>query len=407
MGEDKTKVSSLVKGKILDLRPQDVSLVLQQFIYLISQTELKQKLERVRRALQSMRPVLREYWGLPRAQFWLGLEDLMHAARSTQRVDITNPKVRHTLSIAAEIASASERMPEWKRDEVRHRLLSRDPIEPVIVEIQTANHLVLGGSEPHWIAPQRDKKTADISAKFAGFEFEVECKCKTVDAKRLVKRQHFFELCDDVIAKFPMRLGLIACIEVCTPRAMPSTPEWRRETADAVLRLHGGGKTRLADNTQISVILRPELNPTNSNSLQAEVERIARRAGPFVHTAAFAQDASGQSPIVLACWSHTRDEYLKGIEEDLENASDQLSPEIPGRIVCFVPEIRSFAGMESDSGIRTLTLQFLGRKKAKNAFQIDYVSDLDIATESGRRLGLHFLRFSNPGFEGRIPVGLP
>lgn len=394
-----------MRGNSLDLRPRDVPLVLQQFEHLISQTELKLKLDRVRQALRSMRPVLREYWGLPRAQFWLGLEELMQAARSKQRLDISNTKVRHALSTAAEIAAASERMPDWKRDDIRNRLLSKDPIEPVTIEIQTANHLLLGGSELQWIKPQTNRKTADISAQFAGFEFEIECKCKTVDAKRLVKRQHFFELCDDVIAKFPMRLGLIACIEVCTPGAMPATPEWRRETAEAVLQLRGGGETRLPDHTRILVILRPERNPVNS--VQTEVERIARRAGPFVHTAAFAQNTFGQSPIVLACWSHTPDAYLKGIEEDLENASDQLSVGMPARIVCYVPEIRSFAGMESDSGIRTLTLQFFSRERAKSAFQIDYVSDLDSATESGWRLGLHFLRFSNPGFKGGIPPGLP
>ncbi len=329
----------------------------------------------------------------------------MHAARSKRRVDISNPKVRHALSTAAEIASASERMPEWKREEIRRRLLSKDPIEPVIVEIQTANHLVLGGTELHWIPPQKNSKTADMRAKFASFEFEVECKCKTVDAKRLVKRRHFFEFCDDVIPKFPTRLGLIASIEVRTPGAMPTTSEWRRRTAEAVLRLQGGGETCLPDDTRISVILRPELNPTKS--LQTEAERTARRAGPFVHIAAFGQSPSGQSPIVLACWSRTQDEYLKGIEEDLEKASDQLSDGIPARIVCYVPEISSFAGMESDSGIRTLTFQFFGRERAKHAFQIDYVSDLDSTTESGWRLGLHFLRFSNPRFEGRVTASLP
>ena len=74
---------------------------------------------------------------------------------------------------------------------------------------------------------------------------------------------------------------------------------------------------------------------------------------------------------------------MAAIEEDLSDALGQFSGARPGKIVCYVPEVSSFIGMNTlDSGIAQKTyLFFKSHRRARTVFEVDYVSDIGITAD--------------------------
>ena len=102
--------------------------------------------------------------------------------------------------------------------------------------------------------------------------------------------------------------------------------------------------------------------------------------------------------MVMRLWSERQDRVVADIKDDLVGALDQLSGNLPGNIVCYVPEITSFQGCQNPrSAVATMSRAVFARRPADRLASIDFVSDPVVRHIPGLTVGMHVenLRFQN------------
>jgi hypothetical protein len=182
--------------------------------------------------------------------------------------------------------------------------------------------------------------------------------------------------------------GIWRDVTIQVPDRFPVSQAWQHDLAEKIATIKNGGSVELADGTCAGVVLRPATN---------HLPMIRPR--DFEHICVLTVKPDGSEPaLTIRCRSMKPDKMLKAIEEDLSDALGQFSGSRPAKIVCYVPEVPTFVGMNTlDSGIAQMTYVFFrSHQRAQRVFEVDYVSDLSLA--DGRTLagGLHSLRFRNP-----------
>jgi hypothetical protein len=92
---------------------------------------------------------------------------------------------------------------------------------------------------------------------------------------------------------------------------------------------------------------------------------------------------------------------IGAIEEDLEKALKQLSSERPGLIICHLPEVESFEGVQS---ISTVTSEMIGRvfsrADARNLVSVSFISDPQVFSSPGlTETNVESLKYVSTKFE--------
>jgi hypothetical protein len=102
---------------------------------------------------------------------------------------VISPYAHRALFFADMVRQVHRDMPEWKRIEVRQRLLNDDIVTPIEIELGAALRYQSAGCQVTWVKP-RDEPTFDLLVRSGSFEFELECKgqdnrCWTDDRSQL------------------------------------------------------------------------------------------------------------------------------------------------------------------------------------------------------------------------------
>jgi hypothetical protein len=322
----------------------------------------------------------------------LGLRKARQAVKQHSHISIADEDVHRALDLAATLRVLWPSTPDWKRKDLKSRLLSESALEPVLLEVKTALDLVLSGHKVTWIEPSRTPgvRTPDLVGEKDSFAFQVECKAQSVDEGRKVARAAMHDFCyrlatailGDKIA------GLWRDVSVRVPDRFLASQTWQQDLVERITAIKNGGNVELADGTSAKVVLRLATN-----------HLPALAPGEFGHMCVLTARPDGNEPaLTIRVGSIKPDTMLAAIEEDLSDALGQFSGARPGKIVCYVPEVPSFQGMNTlDSGIAQMTYHFFVKhQRAQIVFEVDYVSDLDLHGGEGLARGLHFLRFRNP-----------
>jgi hypothetical protein len=99
--------------------------------------------------------------------------------------------------------------------------------------------------------------------------------------------------------------------------------------------------------------------------------------------------------LLVSFRSEKPDQMVANIEEALRDALRQFSGNRPAMVVCYIPEVESFAGTEKE-GTATwrLVQRFLSRPEAKNIVSLTFFSEPKIDMRPGEtETGMPSVRF--------------
>ncbi|MFZ0888113.1 MAG: hypothetical protein WA005_06650 [Candidatus Binataceae bacterium] len=379
---------------------RDYATLIEELERFLGPTEIDRKLKKIDHALRHRNPLVAAYYGpTPKAALWLGLRKARQAVKQHSRISVGDEHVYRALDLAATLRALWPSTPDWRRKDLKSQLLSESALEPVLLEVKTALHLVLSGHKITWIEPARTPgvRTPDLVGEKDSFAFEVECKAQSVNEGRKVVREAMHDFCYRLATAIlgDKVAGLWRDVSVCVPDRFPAGHTWQQDLVERIAAIKHGGNVELADGTSAKVVLRLATN-----------HLPALAPGQFGHMCILTARADGSEPtLTIRVGSTKPDTMLAAIEEDLNDALGQFSGARPGKIVCYVPEIPSFRGMNTlDSGIAQMTYHFfLRHQRARIVFEVDYVSDVDLQGGAGLARGLHFLRFRNPNHPFQSP----
>ena len=98
---------------------------------------------------------------------------------------------------------------------------------------------------------------------------------------------------------------------------------------------------------------------------------------------------------------------IGAIEEDLKKALKQFSGKRLGLIVCHVPEIESFEGVQSKSTVTTqMVNRIFSRADAGNLVSVSFISDAQVlSTPGSTETNVESLKYVNPRFtDSRLAI---
>ena len=380
---------------------KDIPRLLRSFAKFLGPGELANKLKAVERAIETSRPrpIYTSYWVQPANWLWLAIQQAQRLQNLDARLPApVTPEIHRALEFAKMIQLLHHDMPPWKRDEVRRRLLGGDElVTSVQIELMTVLHYQMVGCKVTWIKPLNDSRTCDMLVRCGSFEFEVECKAKSIDAGRTIERRRFYYFCDSV-APMILTKQLIGVVEIVLPRRFPSDT---RQLLEAVKIAIDGGNASCSDGTTISMQLVPDSKEEANVKVESEIAEKLR--GLFGHAAlTFPPGALNRpcKPLTIVCRSLRDDDLMAAVAGDLKDASDQLSGTRPGSIVCYIPELGAFEGLyDPKAAIAQMTARFFQRAGAAQVFSVEYVTDPQVSAQSyGLRSEVRTLRYRNPHY---------
>jgi len=364
---------------ILEVHEDDIPRIFAEVLDYLTPERLSRKLEAIAAGLEQSGPFYREFYLRPRNALWLGMRQVEGSIASGNfRLDRLEAGVLPSIHMAALIAEVLPSLPRWKRDEFRSRLLDKAGGDiPALVELTAASRLMRMGAKIEWVPQSAGKQTCELVGEFEGQEFELECKAKTVDVGRRMERPAIYQFADELIAKIPqLTKGEPTYLEVIVDARFPRERSVQAELVKRVLARVKGENAVLHERLDLNV---ERLTPTEDEL----VSMVGSKLEGFEHRAVVF-DEFKRPRLLIRLRSRRPDRMIDAIEEDLKKALKQLNGERPGLIVCHVPEVESFEGVQFQS---TATTQMIGRvasrPDARNLVSVSFISDAQIFSALG------------------------
>lgn len=362
----------------------DVPRLLSRIEGFLGKAPIRKKLERIEQQLEVVRPgIFREHWILPRCSWWLVLADMLRLREKGRSLPRHwRDEWRVPLELAGKLEVLIPSMPQDKREEIRSRLLKADYLAPVIFEIDAAAHYWQCGYEIEWISAPREKRArhAEFIAHSTDESFEVECKARGLDAGRSLSKERVLGVADE-IDRVLRSHGLHGEIHVDVPSMLPAARAWIDKLLQRICLIDASSQdntVEMDDGTLINAVLHP-----NTGELVRQPdfwERLREIRAEFgISAGSGAPNCELYTdPIYIAIASRRPDRVLEDTLDDLRKANKQLSGSIPGVICCFVPEISSFEGLESNSGLAIMVSKFFENHAKPWIRSIEFVSEAHV-----------------------------
>jgi hypothetical protein len=307
---------------------------------------------------------------------------------------------------ASIISTLQKHMPECVREKYKSDLLDDENARNFMFEIKIAWHYFLRGFGISWY---EEPNCPEFKVTANDLEFDIECKSIGVDSFRKIGRKDFYYLVE-ICIKPISDLGLSGLIEIYLDERLPANIEQLKSIADEILRIvkskaiKGGQKTSFGS-------IKTDLKPTEQHvvDLQKEYTDLWQLKPPQAHGVIFAGSSNKGpiDPIKFLCQCNNPDSILSGIRRKLvDGAERQLSPDRPGFIACFIPEIDDFKGLEQNSGLLEMTGSLFKKDKRNHIIAISFSSDIQsIPTNFGIETSSPGVIFRNPYTNFEIPDG--
>lgn len=380
---------------LLDVHERDLPHTLKRVQRFLGPDRLAEKLRTIDRTLDLASPLYREHIVRPRNAFWLGVREALRLSDEGRlRIAEIDSRLVYSLHVVSTIDHVLPTLPEWKRKDIRRRMLDKRGSDiPALIELTTASRMIQLGSSVRWV-PQSGssgERVFDIHETLQGLEFEVECKSKGVDAGRRISRAHLYQFADELIARRPTlpTEGPMSCFEISVGGRFPGDHPSRDKLIVAALSLidRGGKFEVLSDGTTVALA---QLSDASAAGL--------RSAPPdeFEHRLITER-------LMIRFRSRKADRVISALEKDLIDALKQLTGRRPGLIVCHVPEVESFDGAQKpQSAIAVLINRIAARRDAANLVSVALFSDPQIVTvQPGTvQTGMPCVKFTAERFKG-------
>lgn len=264
------------------------------------------------------------------------------------------------------------------KEQIKGRLKC-DDIRPLLHEIDIATHFLRNKFDIKFTEYERTtakRKTYDFLVFKNSVEAEIECKWKSYDAGRKIKRDSFYILCDEIlkqVASYPVK----CLIEINCPKNLDKKHNTLFEIAtkikNAVVREE---KTiDLDKNLLIKISYLPkDLRITSDEQFKSVIEPYWK---PCSH---FATVSNETMTIIVKVESEERDRVLKAIYDELKNSLDQFSKTRPGLIACYIEGVypEEWEELRGENGLAKMTTHLLKKENAEHIHTIVYSSEVEI-----------------------------
>ena len=99
--------------------------------------------------------------------------------------------------------------------------------------------------------------------------------------------------------------------------------------------------------------------------------------------------------------SRRPDRMISAIEDDLKKALRQLSGQRPGLIICHVPEVDSFEGVQFKTTVTSqMVSRVFSRPDAQNLVSVSFISDAQVLSAPGlTETNIESLKYANTRFK--------
>jgi hypothetical protein len=365
------------------------------------------RLARVGKELNLETGAYLHYWVKPKNAVWLGLKESRRFI--TERIPFAgnlNSNMEISLELAAKLMTLTDSMPQQTITEFRSRLLGSDDISPIFFELNVASHFWQLGFDIEWVLPSTELrvKSPEFIARNNKFSIEVECKAKRPDAGRKIQRRSFYRLID-AISETISGHRFSGLINITIPKHMPKDNNSHDEILASIRTCLQNPLSKVELDSGIEILF--DINRTNIlmpvNAISTKIAKIRK---PYSMVGAIFTQTQGMfatNPLIVCVDSLLPDRYMEGVFNTLREANHQFSGKSPSLICCFVPEIKSFVGMERDSAVAKMTEAFFIKHSNPCVFAVSYISDAQ-RDELGILISksMPSLTFMNPNYDQNL-----
>lgn len=200
----------------------------------------------------------------------------------------------------------------------------------------------------------------DLLVSDGKIELEVECKRKSIDAGRKIKKGDFYLLADILFAELKLSRRRFAILVTSEGRMGADQGLYRSlaETVKELLKAESGSLH--VANLEVKVKPLPD-----GPQIQSDAEALTTLAqfGPFYsYQAVF---SSADTTIAIRCESAEPNKVLEAIYDELKKGASQLSGTRPALVGCLIEEIEDegWKALQGGSGLQAVAARLLGNSR--------------------------------------------
>ncbi|MFA4920274.1 MAG: hypothetical protein WC581_13655 [Thermodesulfovibrionales bacterium] len=272
------------------------------------------------------------------------------------------------------LSSVNERV----KKQIKGRLTC-DDIRPFLHEIDMATHFLRNKFDITFIEYERpiaEKRTYDFLVIRNSVEAEIECKWKSYDAGRKIKRDSFYMLCDEILKQVGC-FSVKCIIEINCAEKLDKNRHSLFQIATKIKTAVTNKETTIDfdQNLSIDIIYLPEdLRITSDDQFRSVIKPYWK---PQSH---FATLSNETTTIIVRVESEERDRVLKAIYDELKNSLDQFSKSRPGLIACYIEGVypEDWEELRGPNGLAAMTTHLLRRENADHIHTIAYSSEVEM-----------------------------
>jgi len=360
------------------IKDKDVPNLIRRLRAFLGYKRVDKMLEKYQLSLASSGPFYVEYYLSKRHPWWsafISFNELNKRGKSIRK-HLSN-EILSLASDAKKIINLQKIMPESVQDKYRSNLLSDSNPRGFLFEIDIAWHYFLKGYRIIWYESETNSHP-EFNVTAPTLEFDVECKTIGVDTFRRIRRRDFYHFIDILIPKIS-EMKLTGEIQLTFKNRFPQNISKLQIISDEILKQLGPNSGNV--NTSFGdMVFKLSNNNDKSFDFNKMHKNLLQNKPPHAHAVLKAGNLFGGpvNPIKIICKCELKDDLLTGVRRILGKASkNQLSPEIPGYLACFIPEIDDFAGLDQNSGIQNMTFDLFDKGKTTRTHlaAISYSSD--------------------------------
>lgn len=379
---------------------KDVSRLIRRLRQFFGDRKVAEEIEAYNAALAAARPAYAGY--LRQRNPWLeGFKQFRHIERTggSKRRNLSDDLF--TLAgDANKILKLQRGMPKSVKIKYQRHLLGPHHAS-YLFEIDTAWEFYLRGHEISW-HENLGESHPEFKVITEEMSFNVECKKIEGDIGRRIKREAFYYLVDNLLTTLE-GTAISGQIELVLNNSLPSEKvdldALSSELTKPLLKGESAGTHESIGCTMEYNVQRHTQLVLPESAVKQMQQRFLMNIPPQANSLFWSKQTSGGylSPLMLTCFSISKDKFLTRISDTMRRASNQLDASEPSAIFVYIPEVFSFQGLEQDSSLYHMTNLFFMDDKRRHIASVVYTSDSRFEqTWYGRESTAPALAFNNP-----------
>lgn len=266
-------------------------------------------------------------------------------------------------------------------DKAKRSVVSRitsDDTRSILFEISMAAHFLRNKYEVEFVEYEREKdigKTFDLFIKKDGINAEVECKSKSYESGRKIRRDSFY-LLSDVICRKLKRKKISCIIDIKMKNALQSKQIELEDIAVNVVSLIDSEIGSSFHNEYYSISIH-QLNINKPIESADELEKIVSPyRTEYCHLTSLSA-ANDLWNVIIKIECENSDEIVSSIFEELKNAKSQFSRKHPCLLAIKIEGVHpeEWALLQSGGSLGIMTHHFFETENCPFIDTIAYSSD--------------------------------